>query len=121
MKFSKLLMAFVVTGLLSACATAPSAPPLTLDALVESAQKGASPESLLATLRTSRVVFGLVGSDFPKLKERGLPDAVLDELLRREVLAARDEQWVRVPPPMWLYRRWPTSALDGDWYVRRPF
>lgn len=120
MKFSALLIAVVTAGALSACATTPSAPSLTLDTLVESAQKGASADALLATLKSSRVVFGLTGSDFAKLKARGLPDAVLDELMRREVLAARDEQWVRVAPPTWIYRRWPNAAMDGDWYVRRP-
>lgn len=121
MKILTALSTAIVTGVLSACATIPTAPPLTLDALVERAQKGDTVEVLLATLKPSRVVFGLSGSDFPKLKARGLPDQVLDELMRRELLAARDAQWQRVPPPAWLYRRLPMGAMDGDWYLLRPF
>lgn len=86
---------FLATAIaLSGCATmSDSAPPLTLDALVERSKKGESVESLLASLRGSRERFALSGSEYALLKERGLPAAVLDELQRRELQGARDDQW----------------------------
>ena len=79
---------------LSGCATMiDTAPPLTIDALVERARLGESAESLLASLRGSRERFALSGSVYALLKERGLPGPVLDELQRRELQATRDDQW----------------------------
>ena len=79
---------------LSGCATmGNSAPPLTIDALVERSKQGESVESLLASLRASRERFVLSGSEYAVLKERGLAAPVLDELQKRELQAARDDQW----------------------------
>ncbi len=81
---------------LAGCATmTASAPPLTVDQLVERAKKGESTESLLASLRGSRERFTIAGSEFAKLKERGLPEPVLDELQRREIQAAKEDEWLR--------------------------
>jgi hypothetical protein len=90
------------TLFISGCATlGESAPPLTIDSLVERAKKGESNESLLAALRGSRERFVLNGSEFAKLKERGLPDAVLDELQKREIQAAREDEWFRNSAYIW--------------------
>ena len=79
---------------LSGCTTiGNSSPPLTIDALVARSKQGESAESLLASLRASRERFALSGSEYALLKERGLPAAVLDELQRRALQAARDDQW----------------------------
>lgn len=96
---------FVITG----CATlGNSTPPLTIDQLVERAKKGESNESLLASVRASGERFSLTGSEFAKLKERGLPEPLLDELQRRELQAARDEEWMK-NQFYWngLWRPWP--------------
>ncbi|TAG49942.1 MAG: hypothetical protein EAZ30_01310 [Betaproteobacteria bacterium] len=93
---SAALCAALAALALSGCATmTASAPPLTVDQLVERAKKGESTESLLASLRGSRERFTIAGSEFAKLKERGLPEPVLDELQRRELQAAKDEEWLR--------------------------
>ncbi|TAF99819.1 MAG: hypothetical protein EAZ43_14985 [Betaproteobacteria bacterium] len=93
---------------LSGCATmTASAPPLTVDQLVERAKKGESTESLLASLRGSRERFTIAGSEFAKLKERGLPEPVLDELQSRELQAAKDEEWLRSSSlafPWWRFQ-----------------
>lgn len=96
MRHQNLLAAtFMVTAFaLGGCATmGDRPPPLTIDALVERAKQGESAESMLASLRGSRERFALSGSEYALLKERGLPAAVLDELQRREIQAARDDQW----------------------------
>jgi hypothetical protein len=86
------------TLMLSGCATMlESQPPLTIDQLVERAKKGESVESLLATLRASHARFALTGSDYAKLKERGLPEPVLDELQARELAAVRQDEMMRYP------------------------
>jgi hypothetical protein len=107
MKLKLLFTALAAATLLSACATlGDNTPPLTIDALVTRAKSGESNESLLASLRASRERFTLTGSEFAKLKERGLPDALLDELQKREVAAVRDEEWRNAQPIGW-WRAWP--------------
>ncbi|MEO7253867.1 MAG: hypothetical protein ABIZ64_06450 [Casimicrobium sp.] len=96
MRIHNLLAAPIVATAfaLGGCATMiDSAPPLTIDALVQRAKLGESVESLLASLRGSRERFALSGSEYALLKERGLPAAVLDELQKRELQAVRDDQW----------------------------
>jgi hypothetical protein len=115
MKLKLLFTALVAASLMSACATlGDNTPPLTIDALVARAKAGESNESLLASLRASRERFTLTGSEFAKLKERGLPDVVLDELQKRELAAVRDEEWRNAQPIGW-WRAWPYS-----YYYHRP-
>ncbi len=106
----KLLTALAAATMLSACATlGDNTPPLTIDALVARAKAGESNESILASLRASRERFTLTGSEFAKLKERGLPDVVLDELQKRELTAVRNEEWLNAQPIGW-WRMWPNYA-----------
>ncbi len=92
---------------LGGCATlGDSAPPLTIDALVTRAKSGESTESLLASLRGSRERFVLTGSDYAKLKERGLPDPILDALQARAIEDVRYEEWRRSQPDF-FWRSWP--------------
>jgi hypothetical protein len=115
MKLKLLFTALAAATLMSACATlGDNTPPLTIDALVARAKTGESSESLLASLRASRERFTLTGSEFARLKERGLPDAVLDELQKREVAAAREEEWRNAQPIGW-WRTWP---YYGYYYYR---
>jgi hypothetical protein len=105
---------------LSGCATLmDSRPPLTIDQLVDRAKTGESVESLLASLRGSRERFALTGSDYAKLKERGLPEPVLDELQARELQAVREDEWMRSPQYLWnpWWRGWPYT---GYHYVQPP-
>jgi outer membrane murein-binding lipoprotein Lpp len=103
----KLAAVAIAATLLAGCATmGDQTPPLTIDTLVTRAKAGESSESLLASLRASRERFTLTGSDYAKLKERGLPDAVLDELQKREIADARDDEWRRSNPAGW-WRAWP--------------
>jgi hypothetical protein len=107
MKAKHLILTAVAATLVVGCATfGDNTPPLTIDALVARAKTGESTESLLASLRASRERFSLTGSDYAKLKERGLPDAILDELQTREIAHARDEEWRRSQPIGW-WRMWP--------------
>ena len=118
MKTFLAVVAMSLALLVTSCATVPSTPPLTIDQLVERAGKGESTISLLASLRASSVQFRLNGSDFATLKARGLPEPVLDELMRREIDSAREEERRRTAVWGWPYsygRYWPRVG----WY-RRP-
>lgn len=107
MNAKHLFFAVAAGALVSGCATlADPTPSLTVDALVARAKSGESAQSLLASLRASRERFTLTGSDYAKLKERGLPDAVLDELQQREIAQARDDEWRR-SQPIGGWRTWP--------------
>jgi hypothetical protein len=102
-----LLAALAAVTLFSGCATlGESAPPLTIDSLVTRAKAGESTESLLASLRGSRERFVLTGSDYAKLKERGLPDPILDALQARAIEDVRYEEWRRSQPDL-FWRSWP--------------
>ena len=117
MKFFLGIVAMSLALLLTGCATLPSAPPLTIDQLVERAVKGESTISLLASLRASNVEFRLNGSDFATLKARGLPEPVLDELMKREIESAREEERRRTALWGWpsgYGRYWPRVG----WYRR---
>lgn len=92
MKPFLVFVAMSLAVLAAGCATVPSAPPLTIEQLVERASKGEPAASLLASLRASHVEFRLNGSDFAKLKASGLPEPVLDELMKREIDSARADE-----------------------------
>jgi hypothetical protein len=121
LNFKLLSSAVVAATLVAGCATlGDQTPPLTIDAIVARAKTGESSESLLASLRASRERFTLTGSDYAKLKERGLPDAVLDELQKREIADARDDEWRRANPPGW-WRMWPYYGFyDRPIVIVRP-
>ncbi len=120
MKFKMLAVTLCASVLLSACASlGDTSPPLTIDALVARAKTGESNESLLASLRASRERFQLSGSELAKLKERGLPDAVLDELQARQIADAREEEWRRSQPIGW-WRAWPYYGYSQPVIIVRP-
>jgi protein involved in sex pheromone biosynthesis len=120
MKRKLIFSALASAMLFSGCATlGDNAAPLTLDTLVARAKAGESNESILASLRASRESFALNGSDYAKLKERGLPDAVLDELQKRQIADARDDEWRRANPVGW-WRMWPYYGYDRPVIIVRP-
>jgi hypothetical protein len=63
------------TLLLAACATPQ---PLQLNEVVTRSQNGQSPSQVTGAIRSSKTTYALRGSDFGKLKEAGVSDAVLD-------------------------------------------
>lgn len=117
---NKLAAALASAVLLGGCATfADNTPPLTIDALVSRAKAGESTESLLASLRGSRERFVLTGSDYAKLKERGLPDAVLDALQARAIEDARYDEWRRTQPDF-FWRAWPYYGYHRPVIIVQP-
>jgi hypothetical protein len=117
---SHFAIALAATLLLGGCATlGDNTPPLTVDALVSRAKAGESTESLLASLRGSRERFLLTGSDYAKLKERGLPDAVLDALQARALEDVREDEWRRSQPEL-FWRAWPYYGFQRPIIIVSP-
>jgi hypothetical protein len=62
---------------LTACA---SPQPLPIGEVVTRSQQGQSPEQVISAVRSSKTSYAIRGSDFGRLREAGVPDAVLDDL-----------------------------------------
>jgi len=71
--------AVLVLGvLLAGCATTPAPPPVTVEQVVMMSQEGVVPDEIIAKMEDSDTVYRLSGSELARLKERGVPDEVLD-------------------------------------------
>lgn len=66
--------------LLAGCAMFQPRPVRPVSDVVESAQSGASPNQMVSDMRTARTTYAMRGSDFARLAELGVPEAVLDEM-----------------------------------------
>ncbi len=76
-------LTILIMTVLAGCALVQQRPVRPIADVVESAQKGASSDQMIAEIRTARTTYALRGSDFARLAERGVPDPVLDELQQR--------------------------------------
>ena len=54
-------------------------------------------------MRASHALYPITGSDLARLRERGLPDPVLDEILHAQLDAVRYEEWRRARNAAWMY------------------
>ncbi len=77
------VLSMLVSVVLTGCVLVQQRPVRPIADVVESAQKGASSDQMIAEIRTARTTYALRGSDFARLAERGVPDPVLDELQQR--------------------------------------
>lgn len=64
-----------------ASVTPPAVTPIST--VTEAAARGASSETIIAQIRSTKTTYALRGSDFAKLDQRGVPGPVLDELQQR--------------------------------------
>jgi uncharacterized protein (DUF433 family) len=71
-----LLTAVVLAG----CALFQERPVRPVSDVIESAQSGASPNQMVSDMRTARTTYAMRGSDFARLAQLGVPEAVLDEM-----------------------------------------
>jgi len=131
-KYCSALSLAVVTWLLAACADDPTSPTFAvpkIDEIVQMAHDNVAPEEIVAVMRESHAVYDLSGSQLVRLHDRGVPDLVIDELLRAELQAARDEEWKRAtarpvywvdPSNGWLQQSsgfpYPSDPPPGTWH-----
>ena len=127
-----LLVSLCLFPLLHGCAALPPRPtPPTIDDLVAMSQAGETPDALLAKLEGSPSHYELRGSEFATLAERGLPPAVLDRLLERQLAhTARRARWHSGPafigaPFRYYGDPWlapfPYRGLPGFYFSPTPF
>jgi hypothetical protein len=70
-------VALTAVGVLAACA---SPQPLPIAEVVARSQQGQPPEQVISAVRSAKTTYAIRGSDFGRLKQAGVPDAVLDDL-----------------------------------------
>ena len=125
--FAALRALFLAAAMLAAgCATVDNRPPPpSIDDLVKMAADKVPADEIIRRMQESGAVYRLNGSDYAKLRERGLPDAVIDYMHRRQLDRVRYEEWVRAHdrylfPPYW-YRPYPYPYPLGSPYWGGPW
>lgn len=99
---------FLAGSLAAGCATIRDdrPPPPTVDELVKMANDKVPADEIIRRMQASRAVYRLAGSDYARLRERGLPDAVIDYMHRQQLDRARYEEWVRAQDRFFFDRYW---------------
>lgn len=108
------LPGIVTTALLAGCATHPEPEPrnlLSLEEVLKLHESGVASKVIVAKIQTSDVTADMPVRQIIELKQKGLPDDVLEALVR----ATEAEP----PPPQVIVRRYGPSYWD-PWYYRHP-
>ena len=120
----------VLAGLLmlslGGCATLgePLPPPPSLAEIVESAKAGQPAQQIIERMQRSRAVYRLPASELAKLREQGVPDAVIDYMQRVHLDVVRFEESVRARSfygPGWGPWGPANGWRDPFWPYRRRF
>ncbi len=111
----------VLVLLLGGCATTPTPPPVTVEQVVQMSQEGLATEEIIKKMDDSDTVYRLSGSELARLKERGVPDEVLDYMQdtfvayeRSRVYRYYDPWWG--PPYAYSYPYWGFYGYYGRYY-----
>jgi len=93
---------------LSGCATLGKSLPLppTTAEILQMAKDGRSADEIIGRMKESRAVYRLPASELAKLREQGMPDAVIDHMQRTYIEAERYEEYRRARDFYWGYA-WP--------------
>ena len=110
-----LALTLVTTIVLASCAMLQQRPVTPISDVVESAQSGASSDQIISEMRTARTTYAMRGSDFPRLAELGVPEAVLDELQQTFFadVEFQTRRWYANGPTGGPTSQWP-QPLDLD-------
>ncbi len=93
---------------LSGCATLlkPLPPPPTAAEIVQMARDGRPADEIIVRMKESQAVYRLPASELAKLREQGVPDAVIDYMQRTYIEAERYDEYRRARDFYWWYA-WP--------------
>jgi len=89
------ILPILLAGALAGCATAPKLPPPTTVEIVQMAKDGGTVEAIIQRMRESRAVYPLPASELARLREQGVPDAVIDYMQQTHIDAVRYQEWSR--------------------------
>lgn len=121
MKLFRLTAACTAFVLLSACAAfAPLPPPPSPQEIVAMAGEGKSADEIIRRIDAAQGVYRLSASELARLRERGVPDAVIDHMQSTHMDAIRrEEAWRQqslYPAPGWPYRSPFNRSLPYRWW-----
>lgn len=102
--------------LVSGCATLGiSRPkPVSVAQIVEMSKAGVPAQEIIREMRNSRTVYRLKASQLARLKEQGVPDAVIDYMQQTYLDAVRSDQALE-DWSLWI------QEDDGFWYGGAPY
>lgn len=127
MPFLVRFLLVAVAAALTGCSTLRERPPApTLDEIRQMASQKVAAERIIERMRESGAVYRLKGSDFARLRDDGIPDAVLDFMSQRQEEAVRYEEWLsardRFFRSPWGYRPFPPYPYGSPlWGPGHPF
>lgn len=108
----------VAAAILAGCASRPEAPPppardvLSVDEVVRLHEAGVASKVVVAKIQTSEIAADMPVARIIELKQKGLPDDVLEALVR----AAEPD-----PPPRRVVLRPYGPSYWDPWYYRHPY
>lgn len=113
----RITVLIAITLFLTGCATLQSRrpPPPTLEEIVALAKEKVPAEDIIQRLEESRAVYTLSGSQLAKLREQGVPDAVLDYMHRAQIEQARYDEWLRARDRYFFYGPYYGRGFYGPW------
>jgi hypothetical protein len=102
---------------LAGCADSPTDPlfaPPKVEEIIQMSHEKVAPQEIIAVIRESHAVYSLSGSQLVHLHDEGVADPVIDEVLRVQMQAARDDEWKRATarPVYWLD---PSGSWTSQW------
>jgi hypothetical protein len=123
----RLVVALLAAAVLAGCASlgTPRPPPPTLEEIVALSKSGAPAADIIKRMEEARAVYRLPASELARLREQGVPDAVIDHMQRTFIEEERFREWVRSRDMYWY--GWPYHGFYGPWrygpypYSWRPY
>jgi hypothetical protein len=118
--YVQLVFVFTITAalsLLDGCATTSGTKktaPVTVSEILQMSKDNVPPDEIIKKMRESRTVYRLKASQLAKLREEGVPDAVVNYMQKTYLDAVRRNQYL----DDWSY--W-TMGPDQYWYGGGPF
>ncbi len=108
------LWCLIILNLLTACGTSRNLrlepPPLTVPQIVALSRQGVPAEAIIARIHRSGLLYRLLPNQIERLRQAGVPKAVLDDIQRRYRLALKRHPYLED------WDNW--TFYEGYWYAR---
>lgn len=98
--------AFMLCIGLASCVGMQRKEPISLEQVIQMSKAQTPPADIIAQLTQTRTVLQISGSQFAKLREQGVDDAVLDHLQKSFVDSVEMEARLRTQSLYWGYGGW---------------